>query len=70
MEIFDVEKDVILSKGCRTIQVAARSLLCYWAVRELGLTTTELAKRLGQTQPAVSYAVIRGDKWLKKAITI
>ena len=70
MEIFDVEKDVILSKGCRTIQVAARSLLCYWAVRELGLTTTELAKRLGQTQPAVSYAVIRGGKWLKKAITI
>ena len=62
MEIFDVEKDVILSKGCRKIQVAARSLLCYWAVRELGLTTTELAKRLGQTQPAVSYAVIRGKQ--------
>ena len=62
MEIFGVEKDVILSKGRRTIQVAARSLLCYWAVRELGLTTTELAKRLGLTQSAVSYAVIRGEQ--------
>jgi chromosomal replication initiation ATPase DnaA len=62
MEIFGVEKDMIYSKGRRKIQVAARSLLCYWAVRELGLTATELAKRLGMTQPAVSYAVIRGEQ--------
>lgn len=66
MEIFGVEKDVIYSKGRRKIQVAARSLLCYWAVRELGLTATELAKRLGQTQPAVSYAVIRGEQMAKE----
>jgi REP element-mobilizing transposase RayT len=61
MEIFGVRRDVIYSKGRRRIQVAARSLLCYWAVRELGLTATELAKRLRMTQPAVSYAVIRGE---------
>jgi hypothetical protein len=42
MEIFGVEKDVIYSKGRRKIQVAARSLLRYWAVRKLGLTATEL----------------------------
>ena len=65
-EIFDVEKDVIYSKGRRKIQVAARSLLCYWAVRELGLTATELAKRLGVTQPAVSYAVSRGERFAKE----
>ena len=35
------------------------------AVRELGLTATELAKRLGMTQPAVSYAVIRGEQIAK-----
>ena len=57
MEIFGIEKDVIYSKGRRKIQVAARSLLCYWAVRELGLTATELAKRLGVTQPVVSCAI-------------
>ena len=61
MEIFGVEKDVIYSKGRRRIQVAARSLLCYWAVRELGITATDLAKQLRMTQPAVSYAVIRGE---------
>jgi REP element-mobilizing transposase RayT len=61
MEIFGVEKDVIYSKGSRRIQVDARSLLCYWAVRELGITATDLAKRLRMTQPAVSYAVIRGE---------
>ena len=62
IEIFGVDKDAIYSKGRRKIQVAARSLLCYWAVRELGLTATELAKRLGVTQPAVSYAVSRGER--------
>jgi hypothetical protein len=25
-------------------RVAGRSLLCYWAVRELGMTTTEVGK--------------------------
>jgi chromosomal replication initiation ATPase DnaA len=66
MEIFGVERDVIYSKGRRKIQVAARSLLCYWAVRELGLTATGLAKRLGMTQPAVSYAVCRGEQIAKE----
>ncbi len=61
MKIFGVEKDVIYSKGRRRFQVTARSLLCDWAVRELGLTATELPKRLRMTQPAVRYAFIRGD---------
>ena len=66
MEIFGVQKEVIYSKGRRKIQVAARSLLCYWSVRELGFTATELAKRLGMTQPAVSYAVSRGEQIAKE----
>ncbi len=66
MAIFGVEKEVIYSKGRRKIQVAARSLLCYWAVRELGFTATELAKRLGVTPPAVSYAVSRGEQITKE----
>jgi len=49
------------SKGRRKIQVAARSLLCYWAVRELGLTATGLAERLGMTQPAVNYSFSRRE---------
>jgi putative transposase len=62
MEIFGVEKDVIYSKGRRRIRVAARSLCCCWAARELGLAAAELAKRLKLTQPAVSYAVLRGER--------
>ena len=65
MEIFGLERDFLYFKGCK-IQVAARSLLCYWAVRELGLTATELARRLGLSQPAVSYAVSRGERIAKE----
>ena len=54
------------SKGRRKIQVAARSLLCYWAMRKLGLTAIELANRLGLKQSAVSYAVVRGEKMAKE----
>ena len=67
MEIFGIEKEVIYSKGQCKIQLAARSLLCYWAVRELGLKATELAKRLGITQAAESYAVIRGELIAKES---
>ena len=42
--------------------VRARSLLCYWAVRELGMTATALAKILGLSQPAVTQCVRRGEK--------
>jgi len=40
--------------------VEARSLLCYWAVSELGMGITELARVLGMTPSAVGYAVGRG----------
>ena len=42
--------------------VAARSVFCYWAVRDLGLTTTAVARTLGLTQPAISIAVRRGEQ--------
>jgi REP element-mobilizing transposase RayT len=41
-------------------QVAARSLLCFWAVRALGHSMTSLAKRLGISTAAVSKSVRRG----------
>ena len=40
----------------------ARSVFCYWCVRELGESMTSIAKRLGLTQPAVGYAVDRGER--------
>jgi putative transposase len=41
-------------------QVAARSLLCFWAVTELGFSVTSLGKKLGISAPAVSKSVRRG----------
>ena len=42
--------------------VEARSLLCYWAVRELGISMSSLSKKLGISIPSVSDSVIRGQK--------
>ena len=56
----------IYSRGRRKVQVEARDVLCYWAVRELGISYTELAKRLEMSQPGVGYAVNRGEKIAKK----
>jgi REP element-mobilizing transposase RayT len=61
-EIFGIDKDTLYSNGRRRLQVEARSLLCYWAVRILGFTNTELARRLGMTQPGIGYAVGRGEE--------
>jgi hypothetical protein len=46
--------------------VAARSVLCYFLVRELGLTATAVGQRLRIGQPAVSIAVSRGEAIVKE----
>jgi putative transposase len=51
-----------LTPGKYWQNVKARSLLCYWATRELGMTTVDLASRLNLAQPTVSQAVKRGQK--------
>jgi len=51
----------ILSRGRQSRRVDARSLVCYWAVRELGMALTELARDLAMSPSAVSYAVGRGE---------
>jgi REP element-mobilizing transposase RayT len=42
--------------------VKARSLVCYWGARELGMSTVELAKKLNISQPTASQSVLRGQK--------
>jgi chromosomal replication initiation ATPase DnaA len=51
----------IYSVGRHQDQVKARDLYCFWAVRELGLSLTDLARRLGMSPPGVGYAVRRGE---------
>ena len=61
-DIFGVDGKDILKAGKYKKVVPARSVFCYWAVRELGVSATALAERLGMTQPAVSISVKRGEK--------
>jgi len=60
-KIYDMEPDSVTSKGKQKRKVTARSVLCFWAVRELGMSLTAMAERLGISVPAVGYAVQRGE---------
>lgn len=51
----------VVARGRQQRTVPARSLLCSWAVRELGLPLTALARQLGLSPPGVSSAVQRGE---------
>jgi len=60
--LFGLEPAQLFTPGRYPKMVKARSILCYWAVRELGLTATALARQMSLTQPAVSLSVKRGEK--------
>jgi putative transposase len=59
-EIYDLDPREFLSKGKQELKVRARSLFCFWAVKELGMSLRELAGRLEMSPPAVGYSVERG----------
>ena len=60
-EVLKIDSVRVTQKGRYPDVVAARSLLCYWGHRELGISTVELARRLRLTQPAISQSVARGS---------
>jgi REP element-mobilizing transposase RayT len=64
--ILGVKCEQVWEKGKYRQTVKARSLLCYWAVRELGIGATELARRIGISQPAISQSVKRGEAIAKE----
>ena len=56
-----------LSQGSRLRSVVrARSVLCYWAVKELGMSGAQAARWLGIGQPAVQRSVVRGGKIVRE----
>jgi putative transposase len=61
-ETMKIDRAEVCAVGKQPQHVQARSLLCYWAVREIGLTATSMAKFLGVSQPAVTQAVERGQR--------
>ena len=58
----ETSHEAIWAAGKYPKNVRARSLFRYWAVRELGWSTTEIARRMGMTQPGVSISAGRGER--------
>ena len=65
-EVLDMEPDEVFSKGRQKRKVKARSLLCFWAARELGMSHTALAKKLEMSIAGVGFSVERGESIAKK----
>ena len=64
--LWGMEEAEVWAQGRQRHRVEARSVLCYWAVRELGFTMTDLARRLGLSVPAVSKSVLRGERLVRE----
>ena len=60
--LMGLKSEEVLSPGKYKKVVEARSILCYWAVRELGISQGVLAQKFGISQPAISMAVKRGEQ--------
>ncbi len=55
----------VISKGRQERKVKARSLLCFWASRELGMSHTSLAKKLEMSLSNIGLSVERGESIVK-----
>jgi len=65
-EVLGVNRAEVLSSGRQPHRVQARSLVCFWASREFGMSMVELSKRLKISQPTVSQSANRGEKIAKE----
>ena len=61
-EELGVKPEEVWAEGKYRRIVEARSFLCYWAVRELGVPMSSLARKLGILIPSVSESVTRGRR--------
>jgi len=59
-QVLKVKPQEVWAEGKYRRIVEARSLLCYWAVRELGVSMSSLARKLKVSIPSVSDSVTRG----------
>jgi len=64
-KLLDMRAKDIFNRGRYKRLVTARSLLCFWAVRELGFSMASLARKFGISTVAVSKSVRRGAEIVK-----
>lgn len=60
--LLNIDPKQVWASGKQRQTGKPRSLMCYWAVRKLGISATELFKKLGISQPSVRISVKRGEK--------
>jgi hypothetical protein len=60
--LFETSRNTVTGVGRYPATVKIRSVLCYWGVRELGMSTVELSRRLRISQPTASQSVKRGER--------
>jgi putative transposase len=65
-ELLGMKPDEVFSKGRQERKVKARSLLCFWAARELGLPHTALAKKLEMSLANIGFSIERGESIAKE----
>lgn len=61
-EVLDIDDSSVLGRTKKPHTVKARNLLCFWANRELGMSTVDISRRLQISQSAVSRAARRGEQ--------
>jgi len=59
---FNLKPVQVLSSVKQPLRVKARSVLCYWAVKELEMSGADVARKLNISNSAVSRSVERGEK--------
>ena len=65
-ELMDIDPEATIRKGRQKKRAEARGLFCYWCVAELGISQTELSRKLKMTVSGVGYAVTRGKAIAEK----
>jgi len=61
------ERGFVFSAGGKYRRIIeVRSLLCYWAVRELGVSLSSPSRKLGISVPSVSDSVARGQRLVEE----
>ena len=61
-DMMELEASSLWAPGKERKRVEARSVLCYWAVRELGTNMAQLSRRLKLSLSGVSLSVKRGER--------
>ena len=63
-----MEKQDIFTPGKDRNRVVARSIFCYWAVRELGISQAECSRQLSISPAAVTQSVKRGERLIREKV--